>query len=332
MAEIAFAAGFSSVRRFNDAMRRAYARPPRELRRHKAPKRAGAEGLVLHLAYRPPYPWRAVLAYLAMRATRGVEQVTEHSYRRSFRLGDSAGFFEVRAVPERNELLASIHHAGALVLIRLAQRLRAIFDLEADPDEIARGLGRDRVLRGALRALPGVRLPGTWDGFELAVRAILGQQVSVAAATTMAGRVAEAFGEKLPADVAPAEGGPVLLFPGPEALVDADLRSLGIIGARERAIRALAEAVTSGRVRLQPNANPAATIERLLELPGIGPWTAEYIAMRALREPDAFPVTDLGLRHALDLTSAELAVRAEAWRPWRAYAAMLLWQRGTTGG
>ena len=156
--------------------------------------------------------------------------------------------------------------------------------------------------------------------------------MSVAAATTMAGRVAEAFGEKLPADVAPAEGGPSLLFPGPEALVDADLRSLGVIGAREGAIHALAEAVASGRVRLEPNPNPAATLERLIELPGIGPWTAEYIAMRALREPDAFPATDLGLRHALDLTSAELAVRAEAWRPWRAYAAMLLWQRGTTGG
>jgi len=325
MAEIAFAAGFSSLRRFNDAIRKTYARPPRELRRRRA-ARSASEGTVLHLAYRPPYPWRAVLDFLALRATGGVEQVTGDGYRRSFRLGDSAGWVGVRDVPERNELRAVIHHAGPLVMIQLVQRLRAIFDLEADPAVIAGALGHDRILRAALRRLPGVRLPGSWDGFELAVRAILGQQVSVAAATTLAGRVAEAFGEKLPADVTPAEAGPLLLFPQPEVLVDADLRSLGLTGARERAIRALADAVASGHIRLEPSPDPSATIERLLALPGIGPWTAEYIGMRALREPDAFPASDLGLRHATGLTPAALAKRAEGWRPWRGYAAMLLWQ------
>jgi AraC family transcriptional regulator of adaptative response / DNA-3-methyladenine glycosylase II len=325
MAEIAHAAGFASVRRFNDAVRSAYGRAPRDLRRRAAPD-APAGVTRLHLAYRPPYPWRAVLAFLAARATRGVEQVAGDTYRRSFRQGDAAGWLEVGAVNGRNELRVSIHHASPLVLIRLAQRLRAVFDLEADPEEISRSLGADPVLRRALRAVPGVRLPGAWDGFELAVRAILGQQVSVAAATTLAGRLAAAFGEKLPAELAPAEGGPCLLFPAPAVLATADLRSVGLTAARAGAVRALAEAVAAGRLALEPSPDPAATLAQLVAVPGIGGWTAEYVAMRALREPDAFPVTDLGLRRALDVTSAELARRAEGWRPWRAYAAMLLWQ------
>jgi AraC family transcriptional regulator of adaptative response / DNA-3-methyladenine glycosylase II len=330
MAEIALAAGFASVRRFNDAVRHTYGRPPRELRRRSAA--AAPVGVTrLHLAYRPPYPWRAVLAFLAARATRGVEQVTGDAYRRSFRLGDTAGWLEVRAAPGRNELVASIHHASPLVLIRVTQRLRAIFDLEADPEEITRSLGADPALRGALRALPGVRLPGAWDGFELAVRAILGQQVSVAAATTLAGRVAATFGEKLPLEAAPADGEPDLLFPTPEVLAEADLRAIGLTGARERAVRGLAEAVASGRLALEPSADPQGTLAQLTALPGVGPWTAEYVAMRALREPDAFPVTDLGLRRALDASAAELARRAECWRPWRAYAAILLWQRHAGG-
>jgi AraC family transcriptional regulator of adaptative response / DNA-3-methyladenine glycosylase II len=326
MAQIAYAAGFSSVRRFNDAVRRTYGRAPRELRRRPTPDASGDRGLVLHLAYRPPYPWQTVLSYLGARATRGVEQIEGARYRRSFRLADSAGWLEVWAVPERNELRARIHHAGDLILIRLVERLRAIFDLEADPQEIACGLRHDRDLRRALRCLPGVRLPGAWDGFEVAVRAILGQQVTVAGATTLAGRLAETFGEKLSADLQPPEGGPGLLFPTPEALAEADLSPIGLTGARERAIRALAEAVASGRLCLAPTPEPAACFDDLLALPGIGPWTAEYIAMRALREPDAFPATDLGLRRALDLTTPALSERAESWRPWRSYAAMLLWQ------
>jgi AraC family transcriptional regulator of adaptative response / DNA-3-methyladenine glycosylase II len=266
-----------------------------------------------------------VLSFLGARATRGVEEVTVDTYRRTFRIGEAAGRFEVRWLPERNELVAKIHHAGPLRLIGVAEKLRSMFDLEADPDAIARGLGHDRRLRRALRALPGVRVPGTWDGFEVAVRAILGQQVSVAAATTLAGRVAEACGDPLPADLAPAEG-PDRLFPGAERLAGADLRGLGLTGARERAIRALAEEVASGRLSLDPTPDAAATVRQLVALPGIGPWTAEYIAMRALREPDAFPETDLGLLRALDLTPRALAEAAEAWRPWRAYAALLLWQ------
>jgi AraC family transcriptional regulator of adaptative response / DNA-3-methyladenine glycosylase II len=324
MAQVAHAAGFASVRRFNDAMLATYRRAPRELRRRAAPD-APAGVTRLQLAYRPPYPWRTVLAFLAARATRGVEQVTADTWRRSFRQGDTTGWLEVGTVPGRNELSVSIHHGSPLVLIRLAQRLRAVFDLEADPDEISRSLGGDPALRRALRALPGVRLPGAWDGFELAVRAILGQQVSVAAATTLAGRLAAAFGEKLPAELAP-DGGPCLLFPAPAVLADADLRAIGLTGARAGAVRALAEAVAAGQLALEPGPDPAGTVAQLVAIPGIGPWTAEYVAMRALREPDAFPATDLGLRRALDVSSGELARRAESWRPWRAYAAMLLWQ------
>jgi AraC family transcriptional regulator of adaptative response / DNA-3-methyladenine glycosylase II len=331
MAQIAHAAGFASVRRFNDAVREAYGRPPRELRRRAAP---GAQAGVtrLQLAYRPPYPWRAVLAFLSARATRGVEEVAGDTYRRSFRLGDAAGWLEVAPVPGRHELRASFHHASPLVLIRLAQRLRAIFDLEADPAEIARALGGDPVLRRALRGLPGVRVPGAWDGFELAVRAILGQQVSVALASTLAGRLAATLGEKLPQDIAPVDGGPSLLFPTPDVLAQADLRGIGLTGARAQAVRALAAAVASGRLVLDSSPDPRETLARLAALPGIGGWTAEYVAMRALREPDAFPATDLGLRRALDLPAAALALRAEAWRPWRAYAAMLLWHGQAGGG
>ena len=329
MAEVAFAAGFSSVRRFNEALRRSYGRTPRELRRRAATEaRAGADrALVLHLAYRPPYPWPTVLGFLRARATRGVEEVTSDTYRRTFRMGDAAGRLEVSWAPERNALRVAVRYAGPLLLIRLAERLRSLFDLEADPQEIARGLAHDPRLRAALRAVPGVRVPGAWDGFELAVRAVLGQQVSVAAATTLAGRLAEACGEKLPDEVA-AGGGPDRLFPSARSVAAADLGGIGLTRARAQAIRALAEEVASGRLRLAPTPDPEAVTEQLLRLPGIGPWTAAYVAMRALREPDAFPATDLGLLRALDTTPKALADAAEDWRPWRSYAALLLWQAG----
>ena len=333
MAEIAFAAGFRSVRRFNDALRRTYGRAPRDLRRHAGPANAtGAEGLELHLGYRPPYPWEAVRDFLALRATRGVEEVTDDTYRRTFRLGEARGQVEVRHAPQRHALVVRIRYAGPLVLIRLVERLRALFDLEADPDEIASVLAADTALAPALRAVPGVRVPGACDGFELAVRAILGQQVSVAAATTLAGRLAEAHGEKLPSSVDDGGEGPRVLFPRPEALADAELGDLGLTGARARSIRALAAAVADGTIVLEPTPDPAPVLEGLTALPGIGPWTAAYVAMRALREPDAFPEGDLGLRRALDLDAGALRARAEAWRPWRAYAAMLLWQHGHAGG
>jgi AraC family transcriptional regulator of adaptative response / DNA-3-methyladenine glycosylase II len=329
MAEIAFAAGFSSVRRFNDAMRAVYGRPPRALRRAPA---AGSDAtsspLELRLGYRPPYAWDALLSFLAARAIPGVESVSEDSYHRSFRQGSHTGWLEVRNLEASCQLRVGFHATGPLRLIDLAPRLRALFDLGADPGEITGQLGDDPVLRRALRNAPGIRVPGALDGFELAVRAILGQQVSVAAATRLAGRLVERFGAALPQSCrAPDTAGlPTHEFPSAERLAEADVAAIGMPAARAEAIRALAHAVASGRLTLEPGTDPVAAQAGLLELTGVGEWTAAYIAMRALREPDAFPVGDLGLRRALGVTTTELAARAESWRPWRAYAAMLLWQ------
>ena len=332
MADIAFAAGFASVRRFNDAIRGAFRRPPRALRRAAQRGRDASDASIeLRLAYRPPYAWNDLLGFLAARAIPGVECVTDGSYRRSFRQDDAIGWLEVGPVPGAHQLLVRIRAIGAPRLIDLARRLRALFDLGAAPDAIAVALRDDAALAPALRTAPGIRVPGALDGFELAVRAILGQQVSVRAATTLAGRLVTQFGAKLPDDcLSPlSEGGmPTHEFPSAEVLADADVASIGLPTARAAAIRALARSVAGG-LRLEPAADPDAARDALLALPGVGEWTAAYVAMRALREPDAFPSGDLGLRRALGVGAAELARRAEAWRPWRSYAAMLLWQHGT---
>lgn len=331
MAQIAFAAGFASVRRFNDAIRSSFGRPPRVLRRAASGGRSAPDSaLELRLAYRPPYAWDDLLAFLAARAIPGVECVSEGVYRRSFRLGSAVGWLEVRPLPATHQLGVRLRSAGALRLIELVPRLRALFDLGAAPDAITSALRDDDALARALRDAPGIRVPGALDGFELAVRAILGQQVSVAAATRLAGRLVAQFGSKLPDACLPAErsGHPTHEFPAAELLAEADVAAIGLPGARAAAIRALARAVALRRLQLEPGADPGATRDALLSLPGVGEWTAAYIAMRALREPDAFPASDLGLRRALGLAAPELARRAEAWRPWRAYAAMLLWQHG----
>jgi AraC family transcriptional regulator of adaptative response / DNA-3-methyladenine glycosylase II len=331
MADIAFAAGFASVRRFNDAIRGAFRRPPRALRRAAQRGRDASDAsLELRLAYRPPYAWNELLAFLALRAIPGVECVTGGVYRRSFRQDEAVGWLEAGPVPGAHQLRVHIRAIGAPRLIDLARRLRALFDLGAAPDAIAGALRDDPALAGALRASPGIRVPGALDGFELAVRAILGQQVSVRAATTLAGRLVAQFGAKLPDDCLPASAdgtAPTHEFPSAELLADADVASIGLPAARAHAIRALARSVADG-LRLEPGADPDAAREALLSLPGVGEWTAAYVAMRALREPDAFPSGDLGLRRALGVGAAELARRAEAWRPWRAYAAVLLWQHG----
>jgi AraC family transcriptional regulator of adaptative response / DNA-3-methyladenine glycosylase II len=211
-----------------------------------------------------------------------------------------------------------------------AERATRLFDLKADVEAIAGHLGNDPALRRVLARRPGLRVPGCWDGFELAVRAVIGQQVSVRGATTLASRLVERCGEELPEERA--APGLTRLFPTPERLARADLSGLGLTGARRRSLRALAEAVLAGRLRLAPGADPQAAREALLALPGIGPWTAEYVALRGLGDPDAFPASDLALRRALERggrrPSVEaLARRARRWSPWRAYAAMALWAR-----
>lgn len=333
MAEIALSSGFSSVRRFNDAFAKTYGRPPTGIRRQAGgPENAGVNaganagaGLTLRLPYRPPYPWGRVAAYLGARAIPGVEAVDGGGYRRTIRIDGTVGWVHVAPGPTGNFLNARLFLSDTTALIRVVERLRAVFDLDADPQGIASRFTGDPVLgREARRA---VRVPGAWDGFELGVRAILGQQITVKGATTLSGRLAAAFGT-------PFGGGGALsyLFPSAQTLAAADLSGLGLTAARARAIKAFAAAVADRTIVLDGTGEAGETARRIAALPGLGPWTAQYIAMRALREPDAFPDSDLGLRRAAAEGEAPLGARelhrlAEAWRPWRAYGAMLLWTK-----
>ncbi|HXS98107.1 MAG TPA: AlkA N-terminal domain-containing protein [Candidatus Limnocylindrales bacterium] len=302
--DVAFASGFSSVRRFNAAMLDACGRPPRDLRRATAATRA-AGAIVITLPYRAPYNWNGVVEFLAPRAIPGVEQITPESYRRVL----PGGFVEVRPVPGYDHLQARFELTSIRDLARMAARLANLFDTEAPIAEIERHLSQSPRLAPAIRAKSGLRVPGAWDPFELTVRAILGQQVTVKGATTLAGRLVERFGEATPHGY---------LFPAPAVLAAADPSGVGLPSARGAALRAVAEAFASP--------NPPRTAAELLPLRGIGDWTAQYVAMRAFRDPDAFPGTDLGLIHA---AGRDVAQQSIAWRPWRAYAAMHLWLEQT---
>jgi AraC family transcriptional regulator, regulatory protein of adaptative response / DNA-3-methyladenine glycosylase II len=329
MFRVAQAAGFGSVRRFNDSIRGIYGRTPSQLRRVRpAASRPRPDEYVFRLPYRPPYDWESLLDFLAHRAIPGVEEVSSAAYRRTFTLGERHGTLEVRHDPQARALEARIRFAEPLSLLPIVARLRAMFDLAADTSVIARHFGHDPLMRPLVRRYRGLRVPGAWDGFELAVRAILGQQVSVAAASTVAGRLARRFGCRLSISD---PGGLTLLFPTARALGGTVLA--GLPRVRAQAIGALARAVASGRVAMSSMEEDLPA--ELARIRGIGPWTAQYVAMRALREPDAFPVNDLVLLRAAGngrpLTAAELEERAEPWRPWRAYAALYLW-RGSADG
>jgi AraC family transcriptional regulator of adaptative response / DNA-3-methyladenine glycosylase II len=296
MTEIAGAAGFQSLRRFNAAMREAYGRPPRALRGRPVER----PRIELRLGYRGPYDWAALTSWLEARAIGGLESVEKRVYQR-------AG---VRAWhrPEQSAVVVSIPAGESANVQDIVRRARRLFDVTADPAIIGATLRKDRDLAALVRRHPGIRVPGAWDPFELAVRAIVGQQVSVAAARTVVSRMIARHGL------------------APETLAEARIE--GMPTRRAETIRALARAVASGEVVLERGATLDDTIARLTALPGIGPWTAHYIALRALGEPDAFPSGDLILRRSAGvLTEAELRRRAEAWRPWRGYAAMLLWTR-----
>jgi AraC family transcriptional regulator of adaptative response / DNA-3-methyladenine glycosylase II len=307
--EVAMAAGFGSIRRFNFAFQQLYGRTPTELRRLAGKRSTSTEGSYrFRLPFRPPYDGDAILGFLASRSIPGVESVTGNSYRRTIGLNGSTGEIEVRLGGDALDVRIQFPDARQLFII--VERVRRIFDLSADPGRITSHLERDPLLAPKVARRSGLRLPGAWDPFELAVRAILGQQVSVKGASTLAGRMA-------------AEYGHAGLFPTPEALVNAPIEECGIIRSRAATIRALAAA----GLQWDHIGNSDAFLEQLLALPGIGPWTAQYIAMRALGEPDAFPAGDMVLQRAAGCrTARELEQRAEAWRPWRAYAAIHLWQ------
>ncbi len=324
MIDVALASGFASLRRFNALFRSHYSMTPSRIRR-TAGVTTARDSLTLSLAYRPPFAWKPLLHFLAGRSTLGVESVVDAQYLRTVRIGETPGWVRVQPSERRNALTVEISTSLAAVLPTLLPRLRCLFDLDARPDVIADHLSADPRLARVASQLPGLRLPGAVDGFEMAVRAILGQRISVPSATTLAGRLAASFGEPIETPFPTLK----LVSPSAERLAVTDpveLAALGIADPRARAITELARAVAARRVDLVPGADPDVTILRLLELPGIGAWTAHYIAMRALRWPDAFPAADLGLLKATGVKSArELARRAESWRPWRSYAALYLW-------
>jgi AraC family transcriptional regulator of adaptative response / DNA-3-methyladenine glycosylase II len=323
MSQIALASGFGSVRRFNAGIRKVYHRTPTQIRR-LARQTAVQPGnqYCFRLHFRPPYHWQGMLDFLAARATPGVEAVESGSYRRTISLHGHAGWFEVSADNSRDALVVRIEFGDPHALFFIVERIRAMFDLNADWADIVQSLKSDPVLAARVDADPGLRVPGCWDGFELATRAILGQQITVKGATALAGRMVSAFGQPCPGAT-----GLTHLFPSPETLAGVKLADIGLTGARAETIRALARAVCAGKIKFEGVVDSDALLHRLCDIPGIGRWTAQYVAMRALGEPDAFPSADLGLLRALALgTGRELEQRAEAWRPWRAYAAMYLWR------
>ena len=328
--EVAFASGFSSLRRFNDAFNRRYDMPPTRLRSRVTDSAAAiteTQTSTLQLSYRPPYDWKGILAFLAARALNGIEHVTDASYARTVRLGDATGWIRVTQSTQKHALMVEFTHSLTPVLPAMLGRVRSLFDLNARPDLIAKHLARDARLKSAVKANPGLRVPGAFNGFEMGVRAILGQQVTVKAATTIAGRFVEAFGDTIVTPFAELSR----LTPLPARVAAAaigDIARHGILAARSRSIIALAQAQGSGALCLDGGTHhsPDDAIARLARLPGIGPWTAHYIAMRALRWPDAFPKEDIAVRTNLGgVTAKEAEVLSQSWRPWRSYAVMHVW-------
>lgn len=330
--EVAMAAGFGSLRRFNDVFQAQYRLAPSALRRQATGSIRRDHGITLALGYRPPYPWQQVLDFLSSRAIPGVEAVQEDSYCRTVRLATAThpvltGWIRARHEPERNVLAVTVSDGLLPALPRVLSRIRHLFDLRCNPEAVYEGLRSMNEIRPGLCVL-GTRLPGCFDPFEMAVRAVLGQQITVKGARTLAQRLVAAYG--LPLDT----GIPGLThaFPSPGAILALEgsigdhLGPLGITGARARTILALADAFESGTVDCAPGAQPEEEVRKLLALPGIGPWTAQYIAMRGMGWPDAFPHTDYGVKKALAPRSPEeILALAEAWLPWRGYATINLW-------
>jgi AraC family transcriptional regulator, regulatory protein of adaptative response / DNA-3-methyladenine glycosylase II len=323
MYQVALASGFGCVRRFNAGIRNVYHRTPTQIRRLARQTEIQPDNHYLfRLHFRPPYHWQGMLDFLAARATPGVEVVEGSEYRRTISLNGRDGYFEVALAEGRDALLLRIAFSDPQSLFFIVERVRSMFDLNADWAAIVQNLRSDPALCPWVEADPGIRVPGCWNGFELAVRAILGQQITVKGATAMAGRMASRFGRPF---CGPA--GLTHVFPTSQVLAHAQLGEIGLTGARVETIRALARAVCNGKIRFDGGVSSESFLNRLGEIAGIGKWTAQYVSMRALGEPDAFPSNDLGLLRAMALrNSYDLELRAEDWRPWRAYAAMYLWR------
>lgn len=335
MSDVALASGFGSIRRFNETFQRLFQRAPSALRRGGRVASASHGAVSLQLRYRPPYDWTSMLSFLEARAVAGVEVVSGDTYARTIAVDGSHGVVEVK--PGRKHALSVTVRCEKLsALPVIIARLKRVFDLAADPRAIGAHLSEDPLLASLVAERPGLRVPGAWDGFELAVRAVLGQQISVAAAISLAGRLVAQYGEPLGA-FAEHIGGLTHLFPTAARLASVRPDTLPMPRARAVALVSLAHAVAEDRQIFRVGRALEEVVADLRALKGVGEWTAHYIAMRELREPDAFPPGDVGLRRALTdstgrrPTTAEVLLRAERWRPWRAYAAQHLW-RADAGG
>lgn len=328
MAEIALNAGFKSIRQFNHAMRTIAGRSPSDLRRLRGKLAISSRGgeFVMHLLYRPPFNWSALVAFLRSRATPGVELAGENFYRRTVESDGGAGVIDVSPDQENECLVVRIALPKYRGLLRVVERVRRIFDLGADPLQIASHLSQDPRLKPLLSVQPGLRVPGVWDGFEVAVRAALGQRLTVVDSNAVAGELVRNFGRPVETSV----DGLTHLFPRPEDLADANLAPLGIARECAASVNALARSLSNKEFTFDASRTLQETISRLSAVDGIGEEMAHYIAMRTSGEPDAFPSDDRGLRRALGTgdspaSSEQIVSLAEAWRPWRAYAAMHLW-------
>jgi len=345
MSHVSSAAGYGSIRRFNDTFKKTYGRAPRELRKfgEESIVNGNAVTLSVRLPYRKPFSWPAMLEFFAGRATPGVESVTGDTYRRTISLGERHGVIAVSPAGSKKlsaYLMLTIQCVDTGALFEIVQRSREMFDLDAPIGEISTTLKRDESLKGLIRKSPGVRVPGAWDGFELMIRAILGQQISVKAATTLAGRIADQYGERLSLSDESGDVGLRRIFPSADRLRHARFSNIGLVRSRAETIRRVAAAAADGELNFDVTQEPEDFCRSLTSIKGVGDWTAQYVAMRVLKNPDAFPSSDLGLLKAVDLignqtgrtTPAELLRQAESWRPWRAYAALLLWSSLANSG
>jgi AraC family transcriptional regulator, regulatory protein of adaptative response / DNA-3-methyladenine glycosylase II len=328
--QIAFASGFGSIRRFNAAFSKIYGTTPSAIRRRNNNKTTGSElfQCTLTLSYRPPFNWQRMLGFFEMRAIPGVESVAEGSYHRTVRINETTGVISVARSASENALVLTVALSDSRDLMSIVERVRRMFDLDANMTAIHEVLAGDPVLEKTVARLPGLRLPGAWDPFETSIRAVVGQQVSVKGARTVIGRIAAKAGPRFESADHPEL---THLFPTAHELNTCDLGGIGMPEARVRTIKALAEEVDHKRLSFVVKGSVSDFIQQLIRIPGIGDWTAQYIAMRAMGEPDAFPAGDLGIIKALrqgdqQLTLKQILERAEKWRPWRAYAAMYLWQ------
>ncbi len=335
MSQIAMASGFPSTRQFNADIRKTYQKTPSALRKGTNATDASESVLVVNMAYRPPFSWLQIEKYFQPRLIDGVEQFSEGVYRRVLKLDGQCGIIRVGTPPHSNNLTLEVPGMFWRHLPKIIQKSRELFDLDSDPQGIDHYLSSDSHLAKTIKLKPGVRILGAWSFFELSLRTIIGQQITVVGAATITRRLVEKTGEPLAkkflTSMSDADQKIVCLFPAAEHLVDADLSNIGLTTARIDTIKRFSEAYLRGCFEITPPVDTRKVMASLTSIKGIGPWTANYIAMRALRDPDAFPAADLGLIKAYGqingdkVTAGELAEISEQWRPWRGYAAMYLW-------